>query len=77
MMYLSFMNFIKKKSFTLRNIPILKSMFVLFHETVLSTYTFIVIPIKYRNSRAFVYDSAEKTCVKRNLIGYWTTKERI
>ena len=52
-------------------------MFVLFHETVLSTYTFIVIPIKYRNSRAFVYDSAEKTCVKRNLIGYWTTKERI
>jgi len=37
-------------------------MVVLFHEHVLllSTYEFIVIPIKYRNFGAFVYDSAEK-----------------
>ena len=37
-------------------------MIVLFHENVLllSTYKFIVIPIKYRNFGAFVYDSAEK-----------------
>ena len=27
---------------------------------LLSTYKFIVIPIKYRNFGAFVYDSAEK-----------------
>jgi hypothetical protein len=35
---------------------------VLFHENVLllSTYKFMVIPIKYRNFEAFVYDSAEK-----------------
>jgi hypothetical protein len=26
---------------------------------------------------AFVYDSAEKTNVKHDLIGYWTTKERV
>ena len=37
-------------------------MIVLFHENVLllSTYKFIVIPIKYRNFGAFVYDSVEK-----------------
>jgi len=37
-------------------------MIVLFHEHVLllSTYKCIVIPIKYRNFGAFVYDSAEK-----------------
>ena len=37
-------------------------MIVLFHENVLllSTCKFIVIPIKYRNFGAFVYDSAEK-----------------
>ena len=37
-------------------------MIVLFHENVLllSTYKFIVIPIKYRNFGAFVYDSDEK-----------------
>jgi hypothetical protein len=37
-------------------------MIVLFHEHVLllSTYKFIVIPMKYRNFGAFVYDSAEK-----------------
>ena len=37
-------------------------MIALFHENVLllSTYKFIVIPIKYRNFGAFVYDSAEK-----------------
>jgi hypothetical protein len=37
-------------------------MIVLFHENVLllSTNNFIVIPIKYRNFGAFVYDSAEK-----------------
>jgi hypothetical protein len=37
-------------------------MIVSFHENVLllSTYKFIVIPIKYRNVGAFVYDSAEK-----------------
>ena len=37
-------------------------MIVLFHEHILllSTYKFIVIPIKYRNFGAFVYDSAEK-----------------
>jgi hypothetical protein len=37
-------------------------MIVLFHENVLllSTYKFIVIPIKYRNFGAFVYDSTEK-----------------
>ena len=37
-------------------------MIVLFHENVLllSTYKFIVIPIKYRNFGALVYDSAEK-----------------
>ena len=37
-------------------------MIVLFHENVLllSTYKFIVIPITYRNFRAFVYDSVEK-----------------
>jgi hypothetical protein len=37
-------------------------MIVLFHEHVLlsSTYKFIIIPIKYRNFGAFVYDSAEK-----------------
>jgi hypothetical protein len=37
-------------------------MIVLFHENVLmlSTYKFIVIPTKYRNFGAFVYDSAEK-----------------
>jgi hypothetical protein len=37
-------------------------MIVLFHENVLllSTYKFIVIPIKYRNFGVFVYDSAEK-----------------
>ena len=37
-------------------------MIVLFHEKVLllSTYKFIVIPIKYRNFGAFVYDLAEK-----------------
>jgi hypothetical protein len=35
--------------------------FLLFHENVLlSTYKFIVIPIKYCNFGAFVYDSAEK-----------------
>jgi hypothetical protein len=37
------------------------SMIVLFHENILlSTYKFIVIPIKYRNFRTFVYDSAGK-----------------
>ena len=37
-------------------------MIVLFHENVLllSTYKFIIVPIKYRNFGAFVYDSAEK-----------------
>ena len=37
-------------------------MIVLFHENVLvlSTYQFMVIPIKYRNFGAFVYDSVEK-----------------
>jgi len=37
-------------------------MIVLFYENVLllSTYKFIVIPIKYHNFGAFVYDSAEK-----------------
>jgi hypothetical protein len=47
-------------------------MIVLFHENVLllSTYKFIVIPIKYRNFGVFVYDSIRKTNVKRNLIGY-------
>jgi len=37
-------------------------MIVLFHENVLllSTCTFIVIPIKYHNVGAFVYDSTEK-----------------
>ena len=37
-------------------------MIVSFHEHVLllSTYKFIIIPIKYRNVGAFVYDSAEK-----------------
>ena len=37
-------------------------MIVLFHEDVLllSTYKFIVIPMKYCNIGAFVYDSAEK-----------------
>jgi len=37
-------------------------MIVLFHENVslLPTYKFIIIPIKYRNFGAFVYDSAEK-----------------
>jgi hypothetical protein len=37
-------------------------MIVLFHENVLllSTYKFIVIPIKYHNVGAFVYDSAKK-----------------
>jgi hypothetical protein len=37
-------------------------MIVLFHENVLllSTYKFIVIPIKYHNCGAVVYDSAEK-----------------
>jgi len=41
-------------------------MIVLFHENVLmlSTYKFIVIPIKYRNFRAFVYDSAKKQMLK-------------
>jgi hypothetical protein len=29
-------------------------------KKVLSTYKFIVIPIKYHNFGAFVYDSAEK-----------------
>jgi hypothetical protein len=40
-------------------------MIVLFHEHVLllSTYKFIIIPIKYRNFGAFVYDSAEKQIV--------------
>ena len=34
----------------------------LFHENVvlLSTYNLIVIPIKYRNFGAFIYESAEK-----------------
>ena len=37
-------------------------MIVLFHENVLLlfTYKFIVIPIKYHNFGAFVYDSAKK-----------------
>ena len=37
-------------------------MIVLFHENVLllSTYKFIVIPIKYRICGEFVYDSVEK-----------------
>ena len=37
-------------------------MIVLFHENVLllTTYKFIVIPIKYRNVGALGYDSAEK-----------------
>jgi hypothetical protein len=37
-------------------------MIVLFHEHVLllSTYKFIVIPMKYRNCGEFIYDSAEK-----------------
>ena len=41
---------------------ITKSMIVLFHENVLllSTYKFIVIPIKYRNFGVFVYDSVKK-----------------
>ena len=35
---------------------------VVFHENalLLSTYKFIVIPIKYRNCGPFVYDSAQK-----------------
>jgi hypothetical protein len=45
-------------------------MIVLFHENVLllSTYKFIVIPIKYRNFGVFVYDSAEKQML--NTIDY-------
>jgi hypothetical protein len=37
-------------------------MIVLFHENVLliSTYKFILIPIKYHNFGVFVYDTAEK-----------------
>ena len=37
-------------------------MIVLFHEIVLllSTYKFIVMPIKYHNFGVLVYDSAEK-----------------
>jgi hypothetical protein len=37
-------------------------MIVIFHENVLllSTYKFIVIPIKYLNFGTLVYDSAEK-----------------
>jgi len=37
-------------------------MIVLFYENalLLSTYKFIVIPMKYRNFGAFVYDSAKK-----------------
>ena len=37
-------------------------MIVLFQENVLLlfTYKFIIIPIKYRNFGAFVYDSAKK-----------------
>ena len=37
-------------------------MIVFFHENALSLSTnkFIVIPMKYRNFGAFVYDSAEK-----------------
>jgi hypothetical protein len=37
-------------------------MIVLFNENalLLSTYKFIIMPIKYRNFGAFVYDSAEK-----------------
>ena len=37
-------------------------MIVLFHENVLllSTYKFMVIPIKYCNFGAFVFDSGEK-----------------
>jgi hypothetical protein len=40
-------------------------MIVLFHEHVLllSTYKFIVIPIKYHNFGGFAYDSAEKQIV--------------
>jgi hypothetical protein len=40
-------------------------MIVLFHENVLllTTYKFIVIPIKYHNFGAFGYDSAEKQMV--------------
>jgi hypothetical protein len=48
-------------------------MIVLFRENVLllSTHKFIVIQIKYHNfGAAFVYDSAEKTNVRRNPIGY-------
>jgi hypothetical protein len=45
-------------------------MIVLFHENVLllSTYKFIVIPIKYRNFGAFVYYSAEKLWLSAYLI---------
>ena len=41
-------------------------MIVLFHENVLllSTYKFIVIPIKYHNFGAYVYDLAEKQMLK-------------
>ena len=48
-------------------------MIVLFRENVLllSTHKFIITPITYRNfGAAFVYDSAEKTNVRRNPIGY-------
>jgi hypothetical protein len=47
------------------------SMIVLFHENVLllSTYKFIVIPIKYRNFGAFVYDSAKKQMCYHGIIG--------
>ena len=41
-------------------------MIVLFQENVLLlfTYKFIIIPIKYRNFGAFVYDLAEKQMLK-------------
>jgi hypothetical protein len=45
-------------------------MIVLLHENVLllSTYKFIMIPKKYRNFWAFVYDSAEKPMLNAILL---------
>jgi hypothetical protein len=54
-------------------------MIALFHESVLllSTYHFIIIPIKYRNFGAFVYDSAEKPMLNAISLVIEHLKDRI
>jgi hypothetical protein len=47
------------------------------NQELISTYNFIIIPIKYRNFRAFVYDSAEKPMLNAISLVIEHLKDRI